>query len=99
MWTTSWSGSIAGTKRNQPECWGKSRKLRGHIVCLLTVCSSPIGFPGERLLLACAVQRRRFPVGESPTRRNAPAGSNRSSYGGNETVSYTHLTLPTKRIV
>jgi prolyl-tRNA editing enzyme YbaK/EbsC (Cys-tRNA(Pro) deacylase) len=32
----------------------------------------------------CAVQRRRFPVGESPTRRNAPAGSNRSSYGGNE---------------
>jgi hypothetical protein len=32
----------------------------------------------------CAVKRRRFPVGESPTRRNAPAGSNRSSHGGNE---------------
>jgi len=32
------------------------------------------------------VERRRFPVGESPTRRNAPAGSNRSNCGGNETV-------------
>jgi len=32
------------------------------------------------------VKRRRFPVGESPTRRNAPAGSNRSNCGGNETV-------------
>ena len=38
------------------------------------------------LLLACAVQRRRFPVGPSPNRRNAPAGSNRSNYGGNEMV-------------
>jgi hypothetical protein len=38
----------------------------------------------ERPFMACAVQRRRFPVGESPTRRNAPAGSNRSSHGGNE---------------
>jgi len=27
----------------------------------------------------CAVQRRRFSVGANPTRRNAPAGSNRSS--------------------
>jgi len=27
-----------------------------------------------------------FPVGESPTRRNAPAGSTRSNYGGNEMV-------------
>lgn len=27
-----------------------------------------------------------FPVGESPTRRTAPAGSNRSNYGGNEMV-------------
>jgi Ca2+/Na+ antiporter len=35
-------------------------------------------------LLACAVRRRRFPVGAIPTRRNAPAGSNRSSHGGNE---------------
>src|SRR5271166_1355330 len=32
----------------------------------------------------CAVQRRRFPVGASPTRRFAPAGSDRSSHGGNE---------------
>ena len=32
------------------------------------------------------MERRRFPVGESPTRRNAPAGSNRSNCGGNETV-------------
>ena len=34
--------------------------------------------------LACAVKRRRFPVGARPTRRFAPAGSNRSSHGGNE---------------
>jgi hypothetical protein len=27
-----------------------------------------------------------FPVGASPTRRTAPAGSNRSNYGGNEMV-------------
>jgi len=39
-----------------------------------------------RPLCGCAVERRRFPVGESPTRRNAPAGSNRSNCGGNETV-------------
>src|SRR5262244_220984 len=32
----------------------------------------------------CAVKRRRFPVGARPTRRFAPAGSNRSSHGGNE---------------
>jgi very-short-patch-repair endonuclease len=32
----------------------------------------------------CAVIRRRFPVGASPTRRFAPAGSNRSSHGGDE---------------
>ena len=30
----------------------------------------------ERPLCGCAVERRRFPVGESPTRRDAPAGSN-----------------------
>jgi len=40
----------------------------------------------ERLLIGCAVLRRRFPVGESPTRQNAPAGSNRSNCGGNEAV-------------
>src|SRR5450631_3232225 len=39
----------------------------------------------ERLLCGCAVKRRRFPVGESPTRQNAPAGCNRSNCGGNET--------------
>src|SRR6478752_9052156 len=37
----------------------------------------------------CAVQRRRFPVGASPTRRFAPAGSNRSSHGGNEMAEAT----------
>src|SRR6516162_6391196 len=40
----------------------------------------------ERPLRRCAVERRRFSVGESPTRRDAPAGSNRSNCGGNETV-------------
>src|SRR5215469_2488504 len=40
----------------------------------------------EWRLCGCAVLRRRFPVGESPTRRDAPAGSNRSSCGGNEAV-------------
>ena len=29
-------------------------------------------------------ERRRFPVGARPTRRLAPAGSNRSSHGGDE---------------
>src|SRR5215472_3521508 len=29
-------------------------------------------------------KRRRFPVGGKPTRRLAPAGSNRSSHGGDE---------------
>src|ERR1700730_18436693 len=38
----------------------------------------------ERPESACAVTRRRFPVGARPTRRFAPAGSNRSSHGGNE---------------
>ena len=37
-----------------------------------------------RPLHVCAVTRRRFPVGASPARRNAPAGSNRSSHGGNK---------------
>src|SRR6516162_11772056 len=39
---------------------------------------------GEWLESACAVIRRRFPVGARPTRRSAPAGSSRSSHGGNE---------------
>jgi transposase len=42
------------------------------------------GFWLQRLLSACAVKRRRFPVGARPTRRFAPAGSDRSSHGGNE---------------
>ena len=37
--------------------------------------------------ILCAVQRRRFPVGVSPTRRRvAPAGSHWSGGGGNEAV-------------
>jgi len=39
---------------------------------------------GQTTASACAVKRRRFPVGARPTRRFAPAGSNRSSHGGNE---------------
>ena len=39
---------------------------------------------GYGLLWVCAVTRRRFPAGASPTRRFAPAGSNRSRYGGDE---------------
>jgi len=42
------------------------------------------------------VKRRRFPVGESPTRRNAPAGSNRSNCGGNETVEASGAQRVTK---
>jgi len=44
------------------------------------------GLNCEVTLSACAVQRRRFPVGASPTRQTAPAGSNWSNYGGNEMV-------------
>ena len=36
------------------------------------------------LFVACAVKRRRFPVGAKSHPATAPAGSNRSSYGGNE---------------
>ena len=38
----------------------------------------------ERPPWVCAVTRRRFPVGARPTRRFAPAGSNRSRHGGDE---------------
>jgi hypothetical protein len=38
----------------------------------------------QRPLHVCAVTRRRFPVGASPARPTAPAGSNPSSHGGNE---------------
>ena len=50
------------------------------------VAGSRFAAPGaaEGPLRVCAVTRRRFPVGASPTRRFAPAGSNRSSHGGNE---------------
>src|SRR3982074_2690584 len=41
-------------------------------------------FPVNVLFWGCAVPRRRFPVGARPPRRFAPAGSNRSSHGGNE---------------
>src|SRR5258708_19607811 len=40
--------------------------------------------PGKGLLGVCAVTRRRFPVGASPTRRFAPAASNRTTHGGDE---------------
>jgi hypothetical protein len=36
------------------------------------------------LEMACAVKRRRFSSGCKSHPANAPAGSNRSSYGGNE---------------
>jgi hypothetical protein len=41
---------------------------------------------GNVLLLACAVQRRRFSSGCKSHPATAPAGSNRSNYGGNEMV-------------
>lgn len=41
----------------------------------------------------CAVERRRFSVGETPTRqRVAPAGSNQSDGGGNEFVEAFDVT-------
>ena len=46
--------------------------------------SPSLRITGERPEPACAVKRRRFPVGARPTRRLAPAGSDRSSHGGNE---------------
>jgi hypothetical protein len=39
---------------------------------------------GECPQRVCAVTRRRFPVGARPTRRFAPAGSNRSRHGGDD---------------
>ena len=45
--------------------------------CMLLVACMTVEWP----LSACAVKRRRFPVGARPTRRLAPAGSNRSSHG------------------
>ena len=50
---------------------------------------------GERRQRVCAVRRRRFPVGESPTRQSAPSGSYRSSRGGNETVEAFGMMLVT----
>src|SRR5271154_6855116 len=67
------------------------RRCRGdhsRLGCALMLCY--LRHPGrplranERPPSACAVTRRRFPVGARPTRRIAPAGSNRSSHGGNE---------------
>jgi long-chain fatty acid transport protein len=45
-----------------------------------------------RLDRVCAVIRRRFPVGVNPTRQNAPAGSSRSSHGGNEVAEAFDIT-------
>ena len=42
--------------------------------------SPSLRITGERPEPACAVKRRRFPVGARPTRRLAPAGSNRPDY-------------------
>jgi len=43
-----------------------------------------LGSSCERRLLACAVTRRRFSSGCRAHPATAPAGSNRSSHGGNE---------------
>src|SRR5262249_9700900 len=57
-------------------CPGQERQADG------TQSLGQITVPGQ--LLVWAVGRRRFRVGASPTRQIAPAGSNRSSHGGNE---------------
>jgi len=44
----------------------------------------PFGAPSTPSAKGVRRERRRFPVGASPTRRKAPAGSNRSSHGGDE---------------
>jgi MFS family permease len=58
------------------------------MVLLLSAAYSPLAIYAplflQRLHGVCAVTRRRFPVGASPTRRFAPAGSNRSRHGGDE---------------
>ena len=41
----------------------------------------------------CAMTRRRFPVSGRPTRRFAPAGSNRSRHGGDEMSEASTLCL------
>jgi len=78
---------MAGGSR--PEVIGGSRlrSQRGRPLC--DPAATHMHFPfssHQRLLRRCAVERRRFSVGESPTRRDAPAGSNRSNCGGNEAV-------------
>jgi hypothetical protein len=55
------------------------------VVGYVAGCGHPF-FEVGSLLMACAVQRRRYSVGANPTRQNAPAGSNRSNYEGNEMV-------------
>ena len=60
-------------------------------------CHCAMSVPSQRLtsrqwpLVACAVQRRRFPVGASPRPATASAGSNRSSHGGNEVAEAFRL--------
>src|SRR6516165_8074438 len=75
---------------------GKLRKWTGQLPdIVLFELVHPMAYPGNGhwggqgrfarcRQLACAVTRRRFPVGASPTRRFAPAGSNRSRHGGDE---------------
>ena len=68
-------GAGTESKCRCPPGW-RSRQLQiGH--------GLPV-WPKERPRWGCAVTRRRFPVGASPTRRFAPAGSNRSRHGGDE---------------
>ena len=52
----------------------------------LPTSSSSRVVASQRPVLACAVKRRRFPSGCKPHPANAPAGSNRSNYGGDEVV-------------
>jgi hypothetical protein len=66
--------------RESPHEYGTVRGARGNSRpyrdILLLRCMSPF--------VACAVKRRRFSSGCKPHPATAPAGSNRSSHGGNE---------------
>jgi hypothetical protein len=67
---------------DQAQVFHSIRELENHFGFLAIHASRNYG--ADSPLWGCAVTRRRFPVGASPTRRFAPAGSNRSSHGGNE---------------
>ena len=73
----------------------KRKALEGGAEALLTkpidfvalrseIDSRVAGAGAESPLRVCAVTRWRVPVGANPTRQTAPAGSNRSSHGGDE---------------